>query len=204
MKTKRLLFLVIAICLASGVRAQFSSSENVYCYEYSYTSNDGIKSKKSNTYYYFVNFQNDMMGYTNASDIKYIRQKLVETPTYYEDRARKNLASNYSNWKSSPAGRPTMGAARATASIIKYNSQYSTGSKYTYRTLSKSAQHTTSMMDPYLMHNTWSAETWGSQCYSFSTDRSEMIIWKTSDPENRDYYKRIDASKLRPNTDFLK
>lgn len=66
MKAKRILFLVMAICFASGVKAQFYSSESVYCYQYVKTINDGIASKLSRTMFYFVNFQNDMMGYTTA------------------------------------------------------------------------------------------------------------------------------------------
>ena len=94
MKVKRLLFLVMAICLASGVKAQFYSSESVYCYQYVKTINDGISSKLNRTMFYFVNFQNEMMGYTTASSLKYVRQKLLDNPDYYSDRAINNLAEN--------------------------------------------------------------------------------------------------------------
>ena len=42
MKGLRFLLLVTTICLASGVKAQFYSSDQVYCYEYQYTTEDGI------------------------------------------------------------------------------------------------------------------------------------------------------------------
>lgn len=189
--------------VVTDVCAQFSSSEAVYCYKYDYTSNDGIKSKKSSTTYYFVNFQNDMMGYTTASDIKTIRQKMLEDASYYEDAARNNLANNYSRWKSSPSGLPTIGPARASVSIYQYNDQYSTYSRYTYRRTTKWACNTGNIWDTFGQGNYWAKPSWGSSCYSFSSDRSEMIIWSTSDSENRDYYKRINMSDLKPNTDFL-
>ena len=193
----------ILLCCSIEIYAQFYSSENVYCYQYEYTSNDGIKSKKSTTDYYFVNFQNDMMGYVAESDIEFLRRRLVENPTHYEDRARNDLAYNYSKWKSAPTGQPTIGPATAQAVIVKYCSQYSTGSKYTYRCARKYARHSGNPFDVYGQGNYWGKESWGSKCFSFSRDRSEMIIWSTDDPENRQYYKLVDASKLKPNTDFL-
>ena len=49
----------------------------------------------------------------------------------------------------------------------------------------------------------WGKLNWQTECYSFSRDRSELIIWTTSDSENRDYYKLVDVESLKPNTDFL-
>lgn len=202
---KGFISLLLVLITSISACAQFSSSETVYCYKYEYTSNDGIRSKKSSMSesYYFVNFQNDMMGYTSDSDLKRIRQRMLEDPSYYKDAARNNLANSYSRWKRSPAGEPTMGPAQATAEIIKYDPQYSKGSKYTYRYLRKYAQHSNNIWDTYGSQNYWSEPTWQSWCYTFSSDKSELIIWSTSDPENRDYYKRIYFSELTPNTDFL-
>ena len=200
MKAIRLLFLVMALCLASGVKAQFYSSESVYCYQYVKTINDGISSKLNRTMFYFVNFQNEMMGYTTASSLKYVRQKLLENPDYYSDRAINNLAENYNKWKTQPS---LNGSAYNSVTLIKYCSDYSTSSKYTYRTASAHAQ---AHFQPGMFgggYATWGSLSWGSKCYSFSRDRSELIIWTTSDSENRDYYKLIDANSLKPNTDFL-
>lgn len=197
------LFLFLAMVLSLSCHAQFTSSEQVYCYVYDYTINDGIKSKKNSTTYYFVNFQNDMMGYVTASGLKNIKQRLMEDPDYYNNAAINNLANSYSRWKRSPAGEPTMGPAQATAQIIKFNSQYSTGSKYTYQYIKKYAQNSGNIWDTYGSQNYWSDPKWQSNCYTFSRDRSEMIVWSTSDSENRDYYKKVDISNLIPNTDFL-
>ena len=123
MKELRLLLLGLAICLASGVKAQFYSSESVYCYQYVKTVNDGISSKLNRTMFYFVNFQNDMMGCTTESSLQRVRQNLLENPDYYKDRAINNLAEAYNRYKNRPAGLPTMGPAQATVTLIKYCSE---------------------------------------------------------------------------------
>ena len=202
MKGLRFLLLSMGICLVSGVKAQFYSSENVYCYQYVKTVNDGVTSKLSRTEFYFINFQKDMMGYTTESSLKQVRQRLLENPNYYKDRAINNLAEAYNKYKSSPAGLPTMGPLAASVTLIKFCSEYSS-SKYTYRNATSYVRHPGNVMDVYLTQNYWSELSWGSKCYTFSRDRSELIIWSTSDSENRDYYKLVDTSSLKPNTDFL-
>ena len=144
-----------------------------------------------------------MMGFSIQNDIKFIRRKLLEDSEYFNEKAINSLASSYNRWKSSPAGLPTMGPAAASATIIKYNPQYSSSSKYTYQSYSKFALHSGNIYDTYGSQNYWSKPKWGSRCYTFSVDRSEMIVWSTSDPENRDYYRLIDVNDLMPNTDFL-
>lgn len=49
----------------------------------------------------------------------------------------------------------------------------------------------------------WGKLRWQSRCWTFSNDKSELIVWSTSNSGNRDYYKRISVSDLKPNTDFL-
>lgn len=201
MKKLFLLFIFFLSC-SSFSFAQFASSETVYCYKYDYTINDGIKSTNGGNTYYFVNFQNDMMGVTWANNLNSIRENLVRDPDYYENLARNDLANNYEKWKRSPNGLPTRGPAQARANIIKYNPQYSKGSKYTYQTQIKYAIDSGYIFDS-IYNNHWSDPQWGNQCYSFSADKSEMIVWSTNDPDNRKYYKRIYISELKPNTNFL-
>ena len=187
-------FILILFCLLSTVSyAQFYSSETVYCYQYDYTNDDGIKSKKSSNTIYFVNFQNDMMGITLDS-IEGVRKKMIEDKEYYNNCAIENLASSYREWKKSPVGLPY----RSTVSIKKYCSELSTNSKYTYRDWVKYAY-----AYYYPRQYYWSNPYWGNSCWSFSSDRKEMIIWSIDDPDNRDYYKLIDASSLELNLDFL-
>ena len=191
--------ILILFCLLSTVSyAQFYSSETVYCYQYDYTNDDGIKSKKSSNTIYFVNFQNAMMGITSDS-IEGVRKKMIEDKEYYNNCAIEDLASSYREWKKSPVGLVSRGLYRSTVSIKKYCSELSTSSKYTYRGLVKYA----CAADYYPWQNYWSNPSWDSRCWSFSSDRKEMIIWSIDDPDNRDYYKLIDASSLELNLDFL-
>lgn len=197
------LFFAFVFFDTSVVKAQFYGSETVYCYKYVKTINDGISSKTSNPDYIFVNFQKDMMGiYYAGSDLNYINQKLLETPNFFEEKAIEDLANNYNEWKNPPPyGSVTMGVYRTTVRIIKYNDQFSTGSKYTYRKQRKIA-----CADMYMFglpNYYWGDESWESECFSFSLDKQEMIIWSTSDSENREYYELIDVDDLKPNTDFL-
>ena len=194
-----ILALGLAIGLSGIAHAQFYSSETVYCYEYDYTSNDGIKSKKSNQRYYFVNFQNNMMGFTRDTPTN-VRKNLMSSISYYDDKARNDLATRYSDWKSNPNSHQSSVFLPTKKSIYQYNDSYSTSYKYTYTLKSKYIQNHSGFGYDY---NTWGPESWKDECYTFSIDRSEMIIWKTDDSNNRDYYKKVDVSDIRPNTDFL-
>ncbi len=204
MKLKILSLVVVLIStLSCNVAfAQFYSSETVYCYQYVKTINDGISSKKSNPDYIFVNFQNDMMGFYNAgSSLKTIRQKLLEAPYYYEEQAINNLANSYNRWKSSGPGWNPYGQSYS-ATIYKYNDEYSSTNKYTYRARTKSSHF--SYVDSWGQpQGAWGNPRWGSKCYTFSKDKEELIVWSTSDSENRQYYQLIDVDSLKPNTDFL-
>lgn len=203
MKTIRLLLLAITICFASSVKAQFYSSDRVYTYQYDYTDNDGIKSKSGNNIYVWINFQKDMMGYTSETSLTRVREKMVSSPGYYQDAARNNLARSWNEYNTRPTGQPTMGPARATVSLFKYCSDFSTGSKTTYRLVRAWACNSGNVYDWGGAGNYWSRLEWQTQCYTFSNDKSELIIWHTSNPDKRDYYKRIEESDLKPNTSFL-
>lgn len=195
---KKILFNLLCCFFVTNIYGQFYGGEDVYCYQYQYTNNDGIKSKKQQVIYCFVNFQKDMMEFYKEIDVKRIRKNLLENSFYYEDAVRDKLAKNYSNWKRGATMEdinPFWG--NTTVALYKYNEEFSTYSKYTYRRYVKTAW---SNQFPYAQ---WGKPHWSVDCYTFSKDRSEMIIWKTNDPENRDYFKLIDVSDLKPNTDFL-
>lgn len=196
---KKLFFMNLLCCLfVTNVYCQFYGGEDVYCFQYQYTNNDGIKSKKQQVRYYFVNFQKDMMAFYETYDIKRIRKNLMENSTYYEDAVRNKLAENYSNWKRAATFQdinPFYG--NTTVVIFKYNEEFSTYSKYTYRGYGKTA------WSNQFPHAQWGKPYWQDKCYTFAKDYSEMIIWSINDSENRDYFKLIDVSNLKPNTDFL-
>lgn len=192
MRFKIIVTSFLVLC-SSICYAQFRSSEDVYCYRYEKTIEDGISSKSGEVkqIFIFVNFQNDMMGYAVESDIKRLRLNLSNNSDYYNDRARKNIAERNREWRGQPK---VMGLG---TTIINYCSEYSTSSKYTYRYQSKTAigQLGVSMY--------WSEPKWQEICFSFSKDRQELIKWDINDTEKRDYYKLFDAESTQPNLDFL-
>lgn len=200
MKSIRTFFFILTICLSTVLRAQFSSSQEVYCYQYVNTINDGIVSiKKDNIKFYFIFFQNDMMGKTYEYNARTVGQLLFEDPNYFRDKAKRDLTNRYERWTSSPE---TNGLG---ATIYKYNKDYSTISKYSYMEYYKKNQSVW-VADGFIGHavNRWSKPEWQRWVYSFSVDKSELIVWFKSDPEDRDIYKRIDPNSLKPDLDFLK
>lgn len=191
----------------SNIYAQFIGGTDVYIYKYDHKEQDGILSNNDTPYYYFVNFQKNMMGFYRESNLATIRQNLSNDTNYYNEKARNDLAQRYSNVTAkSPGGGYT--------SIYEYQSGYSTTSKYTYR----EHEHKTVLKDDVaympvgfsgFFYNTgtytryWGDWTWNSQCYSFSIDKSTMIIWDINTSGTRYYYKRIQSEDLQPDIDFL-
>lgn len=192
--TKRIFTLAMAICLISGLKAQFSSSQEVYCYQYVKSFNDGITSKENCTTVYFFNFQKDMMGIGGGYDAKDISKALLENPNRFNEEAINDLGDRYREWKNAaPEG--GMAAYSKSISIYKYDSKYSTNSKYSYREYRKTSI--------WMGGEAWSEPKWMNNVYSFSIDKSELIKWSTDNPGKRKYYKRIDPYTLKPKIDFL-
>lgn len=204
-----LLFIASAGFISKS-NAQFASSEQVYCYQYVKTVDDGVSSKMSGQdEIYFVNFQRDMMGFTTVKTSKEAGKKIVENSRYYSDKAINDLAENWKKWNYKPfqdnVGKVT---------ILKYSSSYSTSGKYTYQQYYKAGGSRQEGFKtaigfggyPYQAPNWvdyWTDPVWRSGCYSFSIDKTEMIVWSTDNPSKRHYYKRIDPNSLKPNLDFL-
>lgn len=197
------LLLLFFLGLSVSAQAQFNSSDQVFCYEYAYTMEDGIKSQKNNNLLIFVNFQNNMIGYVYASKDN-VASKSV---SYYENEARNMLAKHYHEWNSSPAN------IYSQADIYSYDSSNSTSSKYTYRRKTKfaAADYT-----PYGTNVYWRSATDNANCFTFTSDRKEFCLWFIGTPQNvvnwdfgpqnykaRDYYRLIDANKFQPNVDDL-
>lgn len=201
---KKLISLLVATIICNiTCFAQFSSSETVYCYQYDYTINDGIKSRASNETIIFVNFQNGIMGLIREDSIKTISKNLGEDHNYYINKTINKIATDYNDWKNrKPVLDGIMYNTQATG-IHKYDPQISTSSSYTYRWYYKEAQiqwGNAYHPQPYVY---WGKPQWSSECYTFSKDRSTLIIWDTNDPNNRYYYKLVDPDEFKPDLDFL-
>ena len=80
MKAKRLLFLVMAICLASGVKAQFyDSADDIYFY----VTYEGGQVKETGWAFVF-NFDG-LKACHDATSISRIKANLKKSASYYED-----------------------------------------------------------------------------------------------------------------------
>lgn len=193
---KRFNLALFAFCFCSIAWAQFYSSERVYCYEYVETINDGIKSRERKGSLYFCNIQKDILGLISTTK-EQARIKLVDDPDYYNEKARSKVASSYKDWNRVPSNYGVF--AGVYAYITKYCTQCSTNSTYTYRDARKQAF----VNSLYSTTAYWGDEYWTNNCYSFSSDRQQLIIWSMNNPEKRDYYKLINQDDLIPNLDFL-
>lgn len=172
MKAKRLLFLVMAICLASGVNAQFyDGPDDIYYYVEVYTESDemvqslgplgmpslkwektGKKEKKypkeGSEHVMIFNFDGtkaaELSGYLMGTEIYNVRKKLQDNSSYYEDKVETTV----------------------------YNFKYSTSSSgTTYKD--------------------------GSYLLIFSSDRNTLIEDHEPAWAWRRYYKRVDKSYFR-------
>ena len=196
----RLLFLALAICLASGVKAQFSDSEQVYIYEYQYTINsNGVKTGEDNPNpsIEFVIFKKGCIGgYIGWGETKNSVRGKGGT-SYYEEKSKEEFAKRYNRFYASS---PDAADAMLGASLFVYDNSLSNVSTYTYR----KQKHYAAMSGIYYgqVVYRWTTFSWDTDCYSFSTDKKEMIRWWT-DKDFRHYYKLMDANAYKPNIDIL-
>ena len=134
------------------------------------------------------------MGFTDAANSTLVESNLE----YYNKRALENYNNDYKKWKTNtrPRGRNSFTISR----IYKLDTSLSTSTYHTYRCLEKK-----SLSKPFrgqaIVENYWGEPQWRESCFSFSTDKSQLIIWNTSNPSYRSYYKLVQPDT--PNIDFL-
>ncbi len=202
---RKFLLLVTAMCLTSIMRAQFSSSDRLYCYEFVESIDNGMKSYSSNfggsaSGCYFILFRNGYMGSYSADKNEVAGHVLKGDATEY-----------YHNWvirQNNFLDKPPVynfGFLSSFTYCYRFIKSLSTGSKYTYRQAEPQA-----IADQVGMFGRPEAGHWDTtnfrdceSCYTFNLDRTELIIWKANNPNKRDYYKLININSLKPNTDFL-
>ena len=109
MKSKRLLFLIMAICLASGVKAQFyDSADDIYYYVCEYDEKDEyiwsgsifdkgyytgkkiqLKHEGNDAKVLIFNFDGTkaaLLCSNNATVVREVKSNIGKTPSYYEDK----------------------------------------------------------------------------------------------------------------------
>ena len=89
-------------CMTFGfaltARAQFPSSDEVYCYQYYKTVDNGVISKKDVEYNIFhVNFNDDIMGFT-CNSATFILNKMASEPNYFNSKAIDDARGNKSSY----------------------------------------------------------------------------------------------------------
>ena len=134
------------------------------------------------------------MGFTNAANSTQVGSNLE----YYNKRALENYNNDYKKWKTNTP--PWDSNSFTISHIYKLDTSLSTSTNHTYRWLEKKA-----LSKPFrgqaIVEYYWGEPQWGELCFSFSTDKSQLIIWKTSNPSYRSYYKLVQPDT--PNIDFL-
>lgn len=193
-----LLFVVLA-GFTSKSNAQFASSNEVYCYQYVKTVEDGVTSYNPNYVkktkgpeysgqdeeLYFVIFQGNRMAFRKVEDVAKYRSKVLTEPDYFSFNGIKGHMDFDINRNQID---------------YRYNPAASTSSKYTYREYQFREGKIWSPAENCFVNGTH----WNYICFSFSLDKSEMIIWFPENDKGRRYhYKRIDINSIKPNLDFL-
>lgn len=192
--------LVMAMCLTGVVKAQFSNSSRVFCYEFVETDDNGMKSQScEDGRYFFVAFYNGCMGYSRIWSKSDVQAKVFDgTISRYENEAledaktiEKSPSFGYNGW-----------GTNESQTVYKYDREYSPGRKYTYRQNTRYVVISGYGWGGSPVKN-WGVWNKGNKCFTFSSDKKEMIKWSTSNPGKREYFKLIDVNSVRPNTDFL-
>lgn len=84
MKAKRLLFLVMVICLASGVKAQFyDSADDVYFY---IMESEGSSKSIYSSEVMIFNFDGRKACYLAGSSVNTVKSHIKENPDYYVEK----------------------------------------------------------------------------------------------------------------------
>lgn len=194
---KKNLLLLLLLSVITSIKAQFSNSNSLYCYEFVEAQKEGMKTQSpqyNGRQYWMIVFNNNLMGAVPANKNE-VQSKVLNGSA--EDYYYKNANRQTEVLKTMPLN------LTYRAGFYKYENEYSKGSKYTYR-----ANVCYAIIRPGASGWEFNAFTWGadnkqSSCFSFSTDKTELIQWSTSSPETRNYYKLVDINSVKPNTDFL-
>ncbi|MBQ3739691.1 MAG: hypothetical protein II856_00640 [Bacteroidales bacterium] len=186
------MFAFMTFGFALTARAQFPSSDKVYCYQYVKTVDNGVITKDDKEpLVYFICFYGEWAGEAADRSSK-VGEKMVSEPDYYNSKAIEEARSSRIN--NSP--NELWGHY-----YLRYNNSYSTSSKVTYRGWFDGGREIN--WDSGSPKSVYKSAGWLNYCYSFSLDKSEMIFWFIDNPNKREYYKLIDPKSLKPNLDFL-
>lgn len=200
MKVKRLLFLVMAICLASGVKAQFyDEADDIYYYVEEYSEQKEIKSEQNSYYDPILGQRFYMPGFTTTETGKILKKETNESNKgvliFNFDGKRAAELTN-SGWKG-------FGISSIKADLQNSPSYYEDKVETTDYDLQYSSSSYKDIVrgtdDEWKAHSTsssWTVYKRGSTtAFIFSPDRSTLILHKPS--SDLYYYKRVDKSYFK-------
>lgn len=193
------LFFVVLAGFTSKSNAQFSNSDEVYCYQYvKSVGSEGVEGRESRlvgqiicvyfhdgrfVYLFFDTKDSKTLGLRLAEDSEFLLKMMKQR---YYDYINHHVAESKPLNPNSPYNYHEIPFA------FKYYQSLSTSSKNTYKSV-KFQNSTETWRDPNShVDNLW----------SFSLDKSNLIRWGEKSNQIH-YHKLIDPNSLKPNLDFL-
>ena len=193
MKTKRLLFLVMAICLASGVKAQFyDEADDIYYYVEDHHEYEEIKSTQDSYFDFFLGRKMYLPTFTTTKTGKIIKEpregdsRLVMVFNFDGKKAA-DLTGVYRGWDIPTIKKILLQSPSYYEDEVEttdYNLIYSSSSYKEIKNSWKSAS----------TNSSWTVYKKGSELFVFSPDRNTLILDTSINHNGIIYYKRVDKS----------
>lgn len=202
MKAKRLLFLVMAICLASGVKAQFyDSADDIYYYVEEYSEREETKSTQNSYYDAFLGRQIYLPTFTTEKTGKILKEETKESDKgvlIFNFDGKKAAELTNSGWKGfgiSSIKKDLQTSASYYEDKVETTDYDLTYSSSSYKDIIRGTE------DEWKAHSTsssWTVYKRGSTTvFIFSPDRSTLILHKPSSNPAIFYYKKVDKSYFK-------
>lgn len=202
MKAKRLLFLVMAICLANGVKAQFyDSADDIYYYVEEYSESEETKSTQNSYYDPILGQRFYLPGFTTERTGKILKEETKESNKgvliFNFDGKRAAELTN-SDWKG-------FGISSIKSDLQNSSSYYEDKVEtadydliYSSSSFKDIVRGSTSEWKAHSTSSSWTVYKRGSTTvFIFSPDRSMLILHKPSSNPAIFYYKRVDKSYFK-------
>ena len=193
MKTKRLLFLVMAICLANGVKAQFYDSADDICYYVEeYYELEEIKSTQDSYYDVFSGRKMYLPSFTTEKTGKILKR----------ENNGMAMVFNFDGMKAAILFRGSLSIIK---DYLKESSSYcedkveTTDYDYKYSSTSykEKVRDTGNEWKAHSTSSSWTVYEKGSNTLIFSPDRNTLIEDTPGLLNTITYYKRVDKSYFK-------
>ena len=196
MKAKRLLFLVMAICLASGVKAQFyDEADDIYYYVMEYSECEEQKAIYDRDPYLGITSPLPRYVKTGKIEKKYIENNKNVLIFNFDGVQAAELTNSWNGKSVSDIKQDLQKSSsyyEDKVETIDYDLQYSSSS---YKDIVRGTK------EEWKAHSTSSSWTiykkGNSAIYIFSPDRNTLILHSVGNPYAIWYHKRVDKSYFK-------